>query len=61
MAEWTKEMQEKVVKRVSDRSLNDVQFRKELMSHPHWAIQEATGAIVPDSVRLQFVDQSAAP
>jgi len=60
MAEWTKEMQEKVVKTVSDRSLNDVQFRNELVSHPHRAIQEATGAIVPDSVRLQFVDQSAA-
>jgi len=60
MAEWTQEMQEKVVKTVSERSLNDVQFRKELVSHPHRAIQEATGAIVPDTVRLQFVDQGAA-
>jgi len=60
MAEWSKEKQEKVVKTVLDRSLNDAQFRKELVSHPHRAIQEATGEIVPDSVRLQFIDQSAA-
>ncbi len=60
MAEWSKEKQEKVVKTVLDKSLNDVEFRKELVSHPHRAIQEATGEIVPDGIRLQFVDQSAA-
>lgn len=60
MADWTKEKQEKVIKAVWERSQTDAQFRKELVSHPHRAIQDATGEIIPDSVRLQFIDKNAA-
>jgi len=56
--EWTKETMQQVVEKVANRSKTDLAFRKELVDHPHRAIQEATGAIVPDSVGLKFVDKT---
>lgn len=60
MSEWTNEKRDQVIKTVYERSQSDVTFRRELVAHPHRAIQEATGEIVPDSFTLQFVDQDAA-
>ncbi len=60
MNQWTEEYIKDVVNKVVDRAKSDEGFRHLLVSSPHRAIYEATGAVVPDGVRLQFVDQNAA-
>jgi len=60
MSEWTKEKIDRVMKSVRERAVEDRSFRTELLAHPHQAIKDATGEVVPDSIRLQMVDQSAA-
>lgn len=60
MSERTKEKVDRVMKSVRERAAEDRSFRKELLEHPHQAIKDATGEVVPFSIRLLMVDQRAA-
>jgi len=52
MSEWNQETQQRAIQTVFDRSSADAGFLQELVANPRDAVQEATGLILPDGIRL---------
>ena len=60
MSEWTAEQIKEVATTVVEKAKTDPAFRASLISDPHAAIQAATSRVVPDSFKMNFVENNGA-
>ena len=60
MSEWTAEQMKEVATTVTEKAKTDPAFRASLISDPHAAIESATGHVVPDSFKMNFVENHGA-
>ncbi len=60
MSEWTAEQIKEVATTVAEKAKTDQAFRASLISDPHAAIQAATGQVVPETFKMNFVENNGA-
>lgn len=60
MNEWSAEQLSGVIAAVIEKAKTDKAFRESLIASPHVAIQAATGQVVPESIKLNVVENNGA-